>query len=247
MLKNIILILSMTVLFSGCGMINKIKVITLPASWINMNKIAPDIYVNSDMNTTQQKELLTQIPKAKKYVENIWGKVESKPIIYACSTKECAKSLGIGARAYQIYNHIVLSPKALTKELISHEWSHSELYKKVDGYFNWTKVPMWFDEGVAVIVSHEPRHDEKVWKKIQNENIPYPSTNELITIHQWINATYKYQKDLDSNKIVVTYTTAGHIVNQWYKKVGEKGLNKLIEEIKKGNSFDKAYIKSQRL
>ena len=180
---------------------NKIKVIILPPSWINMNKIAPDVYVNSDMSITQQKELLIQIPKAKIYVENIWGKVESKPIIYACSTKACAKSLGIEARGYQIYNHIALSPKALTKEIISHEWSHSELYKKVDGYFNWTEIPMWFDEGVAVIVSHDPRHDEKLWEKIQNENIEYPSVNELITISQWINVTYKYHLLHDNNII----------------------------------------------
>ena len=225
---------------------NKIKVIILPPSWINMNKIAPDVYVNSDMSITQQKELLIQIPKAKIYVENIWGKVESKPIIYACSTKACAKSLGIEARGYQIYNHIALSPKALTKEIISHEWSHSELYKKVDGYFNWTEIPIWFDEGVAVLVGHDPRNDKRAWEKIQNENLQYPSIDELITLKQWNQSTKKYNKNIDMNDIVVTYAVAGHEINQWYKKVGTKGLNELIQKVKNGSSFKDAYEKGNK-
>ena len=44
-MKNIILILSLALFFSGCSTINKLKVITLPASANNMKKIASNVYV----------------------------------------------------------------------------------------------------------------------------------------------------------------------------------------------------------
>lgn len=43
------------------------------------------------------------------------------------------------------------------------------------------------------------------------------------------------------NDIVVTYARAGHEVEEWYKKVGLKGLNELIEKVKEGTSFEVAY------
>ncbi len=241
MLKNIMLV-AVIFIFTGCSTFNKIKVVTLPPSWIGMNKIATNVYVDADMNLSQQNKLLEEIPKAKKYVINIWGKIETTPVIYACSTKKCAKSLGIGARAYHT-NLIALSPKALNKELISHEFSHAELYKRVGGFLNWRKIPSWFDEGVAVLAGHDPRHDERAWQRIENENLPYPSTDELISTHQWVKAVYKYQKNLNKDEIVVVYAFAGHKVAKWYKRVGVKGLNELIKKIKEGEKFEDVYDK----
>lgn len=248
-MKSIIFSLTIALFFTGCSFVNQLKVITLPASTNGMIKIAPNIYVDKDMNLTQQKNLLKQSKKAKKYVALIYHDVKSTPIIYACSTKKCAKSLGIGARrAYQMHNHIVLSPKALNVLLIAHESSHAELYKRVDGFFNWLKIPAWFDEGLAVVVSRdEPRHNEIAWQRIQNENIPYPKINELISTHQWNTATHKYNKNLDGNKIVVTYAFAGHVVKEWYKKVGANGLLEFFKDIRNGSSFDEGYKKHNKL
>ena len=242
MLKNLLFFITLLLFFTGCSTLNKTKVI-LPPSWSGMQKIAPNVYVDSDMNKTEQRRLIKIIPEAKKYVADIWGQLDSQPTIYACSTKKCAKSLGIGARAHQILNHLVLSPKAITKELIAHEWSHAELYKRVGGFFGWRKVPRWFDEGLAVLVSHEPRHDKRAWKKIIDNHISYPSLDELITLKQWNQATHKYNKSIKTNDIVVTYATAGHEVENWYKKVGKKGLNELMDEVKNGTSFEVAYRK----
>ena len=119
--------------------------------------------------------------------------------------------------------------------------SHAELYERIDSFMTWRKVPRWFDEGLAVLVSHEPRHDKRAWKKIVDNNISYPLLNELITLKQWNQATHKYNQNININNIVVTYATAGHEVSQWYQKVGIQGLNKLIKEVKKGNSFEVSY------
>lgn len=172
------------------------------------------------------------------------GIVTSEPTIYACSTKACEHSLGIGTSAHQVLNHIVLSQKAFTKELISHEWFHAEFYKRVDGFWGWKGIPTWFDKGVAVLVSHESRHDERAWRKIKNRNLKHPSISELITMEQWHQATKKYNENINGREIVVSYATAGHIVKEWYENVGSEGLIYLIKEIKKGKSFDTIYNKT---
>lgn len=242
MLKNILLAIALLISFSDCSTMHIAKVL-LPPTWIGMQKIAPDIYVDKGMDKVEQKKLLKLIPEAKKYVTDVWGNITSKPTIYACSSKECAKSLGIGggARAYQFNNHLVLSPKAISKELIAHEWSHAELYKRIGGFFGWRNIPSWFDEGLAVFVSHEPRHDKRAWKKIKDNNIFYPSLDELVTLKQWNQTTHKYNKNINMNDMVVTYAVAGHEVEKWYKKVGLKGLKELIEKVKNGTSFEVAY------
>jgi len=245
LLKNTILLITLSLFFTGCSTLNKTKVI-LPPSWIGMQEIAPDVYVDKDMNQTEQQRLMKIIPEAKKYTTDIWGELQSQPAIYACSTKKCSKALGIGARAHQILNHLVLSPKGITKELIAHEWSHAELYKRVGGFLNWRKIPSWFDEGVAVLVSHEPRHDERAWKKIQDENLSYPPLNALTTSKQWNQATKKYNENIDKNDIVITYAVAGHEVSLWYKKVGTKGLNALIQKVKNASAFEDVYNKGNK-
>ncbi len=229
---------------AGCSTLKKSKVL-FPASFLGMENIASNIYVDPKMDEAQQKALLEETVQAKKQVAAIWGSVSSSPAIYACSTEACFRSLGGGARAHQVANHIVLSPRALTKELISHEWSHAELYERVGGFFNSREIPSWFDEGVAVIVSHEPRHDERAWKKIEEQAIHYPDINELISSHDWSGATKKYQQDINGSELVVTYATAGHIVQQWYEQAGEKGLIDLIKSVRQGDGFDDAYALQQ--
>ena len=46
----------------------------------------------------------------------------------------------------------------------------------------------------------------------------------MITLSQWHNTTIKYNKNIDYDDVVVTYATAQHMFDKWYKKAGNKGL-----------------------
>jgi len=234
--KKFITISLLTFLLSACSTVKKVKVI-LPASWLDMEKVAENVYVDTDMPETQRQDLLNKIPLAKNNVQAIWGEVLSTPVIFACSSKACFEDLGGGARAHQIFNYIVLSPRALNAELISHEWSHTEMLKRLDSIFGDSDIPSWFNEGVAVVVSNEPRHNEQAWNRVVERNLPFPQTKELETLGDWNASVGKYQKNVDPNEVVVVYATAGHIVNNWYKKYGSQGLTALIDGVKEGQSF----------
>ena len=250
MKNNFLLLLVSLLVFTGCSnSINKFKIF-LPSSLVDMHEISKNIYVDSDMTLRQQQTLLNEVLEAKKNVKNIWGSVESKPIIYACSTKECSTNLGIGGRAYHVNNHIILSQKALSKELISHEYSHAELYTRIDSFFKWKKIPNWFDEGLAVLVAHDARHDKRAWDKIVKLNYKHPSKNELYkldTSDLWIKAIDDYKQNINYDDIVVIYAIAGNEVSQWYKIADRKGLMLLIESIKNGEDFSTMYNRYNKM
>ena len=125
--------------------------------------------------------------------------------------------------------------------MISHEWSHTELVKRLNVTFGAREIPSWFDEGVAVIVSNDIRHNAQAWNKIIKRKLAYPKMDELITLRDWIKAVGKYQKNVDSDEVVVIYATAGHVVNQLYQQRNAKDLANLIEGVKNGSSFLELY------
>ena len=234
----------MFTLLTSCSVINTYKVAVFPASWMNLEQISNDVYVEKGMSEALKNVLLTQQMESKKFVIDVWGEIKSKPIIYACESKECAKSFNLSAPAHAVSRYTILRPEGFTKYLIAHETSHSEVIERAGSFLKWKKIPQWFDEGLAVVVGPDPRHNESAWGKIISENLPHPSQEELMKIHSikaWNKATHEYNKNLNYNEIVVTYATAGHYVRKWYNKVGRSGLLKLFEKINAGYSFEKAY------
>jgi len=237
------LLVSITILAS-CSTFNTYKVAVFPPTWMNLVQIDKNIYVEKKMNVALRKKLLIQVEESRKYVIKVWGEIESNPIIYACSTKKCSESLGLKAHAHCVDHYLILRPKSFTKYLIAHETSHSEVMKRSGSILKWKKIPQWFDEGLAVVVGPDPRHNESAWEKIISENLPHPSQEELMKIHStkaWNKATHEYNKNLDYNSIVVTYATAGHYVGEWYRKAGKRGLLQLFQKIRNGYSFEEAY------
>ena len=232
------------VYLSGCTELRRAKVL-LPHSWVGMKKVSSHVYVEKSMSKENQQKIENIIPQAKEYVLDIYGEVTTKPIIYACQTKECANSLGlvkpIGVR---LLGHIILSNKAFDKTLgrglIAHEWSHEELYNRIGGFWHWyTEIPMWFDEGLATLTMQDiSRYDKRAWQRIIDEKIPYPKQDELVSWNQWNKACKRYLID---ESIVVPYATSRKIVSKWYKQAGQKGLVELLDGIRNGKHFNELY------
>jgi len=193
------------------------------------------------MPKEQRQALLYNLPLAKKYVSAVWGELISQPVIYACSTEECFSNLGGQTGEHYFLQHLLLSPQTLTTEQISHQWSHAELTQRIDDSSAIKDIPRWFAEGIAVIVSHEAKHNEAIWQKISNTKIPHPTKEELKSVDDWAKAVKRYQQNIDTNEMNVTYATAGHMVQQWYKNAGTTGLLSVVAGIKAGKAFYPLY------
>jgi hypothetical protein len=231
--------------------LNRAKAYLLPPTALGMEEVAPRVFVNKNMPLTQREEILRIVIEAKRKIIDFYGDSMSDPQILACSTEECFTSLGgVKARALDLSkSKIILSSRGLTSPILTHEWSHAEMRvrmnARMDGVFGISSMPTWFDEGLAVVVSEEPTHSEKVWEQIIATKMTTPRIEDLVSLKGWQKAAKEFG-DVDCSsgipgKMCVVYATAGHEVRQWYQRVGKSGLMKLIEKVKSGEDFDETY------
>jgi len=242
-MKKLLLFISLlgVIYLSGCTELRRAKVL-LPHSWVGMKKVSDHLYVEKTMSKQDENKIKNTIPKAKAYVADIYGEVTTQPIIYACQSEACADSLGLDGKiiGLRLLGHLILTNRGWDKELMSHEWSHEELYKRIGGFYHWYReIPVWFDEGMASLTMHTySRYDDTAWNRIIKEKLPYPKKEELLTLSQWGEANHKY---LNNDEIVVPYAVARYIVSKWYAKVGQDGYVELLEGIKNGKHFEELY------
>lgn len=141
------------------------------AAWIcpacyGLERAEPLLYVDKQMPFEERSRLSTAIVAAKSHVAEFYGTLVLEPVIVACSTQACDRRLGgRGAHAANFsgwkFAVIRLSPRGLNKTIVSHELSHVQAHQRV-GITRLLsgKLPAWFDEGLAVLVSEDRQHSE---------------------------------------------------------------------------------------
>lgn len=183
-----------------------------------MARIAPNVYVDPKMPEPQRQQFLKTVRQSKVEISEFFGGMKSSPNIYACSTKKCFRKFGgVPAKAKTINDDtILLSKKGLDKTTLSHELAHAEFHKRLGTHHIWNKVPMWFDEGLAILACKDSKYT------YTDDIIPL---NKLVTQDQWVDA-------VRSNK--PAYSVAKQAVGEWYRSVGTQGLQDMINRLKKG-------------
>jgi len=218
-MQKIFLLLLITWGFlSGCS--NTASMVDI-GSKQGMVAIAPNIYVNAEMHTGQRKQFLQTVKHSKGKVARFFGEMHSSPEIYACSNKQCfSKYGGIPAKAKSFDDDkILLSLRALDKTTLTHELVHVEFHKRLGASHAWNKVPMWFDEGLAILVCKDPNYAEHV------AMLPL---NKLVSHNQWIDAVNDSQP---------AYNIARQAVESWYNVAGAEGLQTIITRLQRGGEF----------
>ncbi len=183
--------------------------------------IAPNVHVDPDMSEPQRQDFLQTIKKSRAEISQFFGGMKSSPNIYACSTKQCFRKFGgVPAKAKTINDDtILLSSKGLDQTTLSHELAHAEFHKRLGTSHVWNKVPMWFDEGLAVLACKDQKY---------SKTVAMMPLNKLVSQDQWVDA-------VRSNK--PAYSVAKQAVEEWYRGVGTKGLQDMINRLKRGEAI----------
>jgi hypothetical protein len=225
------------VLLGGCTTLKQKQARLLHATSFGMEQIAPRVYVSKEVSDVQRKQLLSSIETARHRVTEFYGGLVSDPTIYGCATRECIEFFGGMGDGYAVQmTGILLSPKSFIPEPIAHEWSHVELFARLDGKF--MGMPGWFNEGLAVVVSELPQHSEAVYQEAVSSGYPIPSMSDLAG-RQW---TPAFMREYENPKgLNIVYSTVGHEVRVWYQRVGQAGLLDLIDALKAGEQFSDTY------
>ena len=92
------------------------------------------------------------------FVVSTIDKIEKKPKIIFCSTQTCFKSFGFNKASAQTVGKsgIVISPKGWTYYYLRHEIIHHLQAERMGVISQW-RSPNWFIEGMAYMLSEDPR------------------------------------------------------------------------------------------
>ena len=231
----------------ACGTVKKTAQLLTPET-SSLEQIAPGLNVEPQMTKQQRKTLTGNIGIARQRIHLYFGSVAVEPTITACATEKCFQDNGGVAGRAKAYGatKVLLSPRDLTAPAIAHEWSHAELHTRVGGARAAKEIPRWFDEGLAAMISNDPDHSEEAWQAIKEARIATPALKEMENAEKWQAAVKKYgNSTTNKEQYKVLYATAAHEVRRWYRKAGKMGLTQLIESVRQGKSFIRAYQEAQ--
>ncbi len=213
---------------SGCSTVRSTKLYA--PTWFGFSAISNGVYVDNQMSPGQRQEFLNTLSVAKERVSTFFGAIEGSPRVFACSSEKCYIEHGGGAEKGRAYGEsmLLLSPRGLNTVIESHELTHIELHHRVGAFRSWRSIPSWFDEGLAVLVSDDPRYSDEAWLKATGNGRNVPELKNI-------------GKMLGKGDWLLVYGTARREVGRWYQRVGHTGLSLLIVNVKDGMDFDSAF------
>ena len=193
-------------------------------------RIERALFVERPTTTEARTQVIKVVALARERVRAFYGERRSDPTILICATDECYRRLGGGgSRGQAFYDFaLMLSPTGLTEIIVAHEMAHIELHARV-GFWRVFReaIPVWFDEGLAVVVSDDPRYLAQGGDRcrVRSES-PLPET-----LREWLRAG-----DPDRR-----YAAAACRVNTWLNsKGGPAAVAALAERLAGGTDFDTA-------
>lgn len=122
----------------------------------NFEQVSANVFSSPSVANVQQ--VVKNISNGKERVNSTFGKMIAKPKIVLVGSKDEAAKFGANSTA-TAHNTpfgtcIVLGPNGQNVDVSAHELTHAEVSHRVGWFTHWLEIPVWFDEGVALIVDH---------------------------------------------------------------------------------------------
>lgn len=173
----------------------------------------------------------TLVDDADRRIAAFYGSRVSDPRVLICSTKSCYDRLGGGGekgRALRNWS-FMLSPAGINPTIATHELSHVEFHQRLGSARG--KVPQWFDEGLAVLVSEDPRYLRPASNADRCE-LPYAEARPVID-ENWRTAA--------ADGMDRPYLQAACVVSRWVTaNGGPKAVLDLIATLRAGAAWPAA-------
>jgi hypothetical protein len=198
--------------------------------------LADGLYVESAMTDDDRAKLIAARTEGEKKVSDFYGELRTAPTMLACATRACADRLGSGNSKGAAYLSIGLrlSPDGLDPVIIAHERAHVELHGRIGLLNFWTgAIPTWFDEGLAVVVSDDPRYFHPASEADRCRTAPDGPMPERLK--DWVKA---------AGSDHMLYARAACRVLRWTQRNGgHEAVLRLIDRINQGEAFGPVYLK----
>ena len=192
--------------------------------------------------------VVSELPNAIGRVEaGHYMNFDSQIIIYVCKSPESYRNLtGSRGKAIMTRNNIFLSPSMMTESetvplYLAHELSHLMMIQKTGGY-RYIKIPSWFHEGLAALVSegggtHKVTNKEAI-DSIRNGKhfMPHDSAG----IRDILSPRYASYWQLDHHM----FYRQSMIFVKYLKSSNKNSFRAFLQNIQNGKDFSDSFTKS---
>jgi hypothetical protein len=120
------------------------------------SEISPNVFASNSFNRDQQEKLLAVIELGKSRVNQTFGDMIANPKVVIAANDIEASDFGSNpygkALLTPLGQCIIFGPKGQNIDVIAHEYTHAEVHYRVGWLNHMLNVPIWFNEGVALLV-----------------------------------------------------------------------------------------------
>jgi hypothetical protein len=206
-----------------------------------MRHLAGKVYVDPELAPDRAAGLLELVAAARRRVAAVYGTVQAEPNIVFCASLNCYQSFGAIGLGYTDGADLVIAPRGQRAAIIAHELAHVELSKRLGGMAKvMARIPQWFDEGQAVMVSMAEEFSEDAWKAATRDGVDAPPLATLASMADWSRVTGPYGENMQKS-----YGTARHEVSRWFNRSGPRGFQALLVALAANESFATAYVRAE--
>ena len=178
------------------------------------------------------------IRQASDRIVAFYGQKTCNPTFIYCNTDEEFAKYGTpysdpATTHFKLGNYIVISNEGIDPDIIAHELGHAEFNTRVGFYAITFKVPVWFNEGLAMQNDNRRYYSEDTLKARSDNYRKMPGIEKINTPALFYGGT--------AEQVMLNFMAAKHEVRQWYTP---QKLATLIQDMHTNRSFEAAYKKS---
>ena len=198
-----------------------------------------DVYVSIDTPESVRDSLSKYLAKAEERNKKFWRGKEGRAKIIYTHTSALHATYGIASTPATVFYTpfraiMVVGSDGVNLDVLSHELCHAELYHRLGWWRKQTKIPTWFDEGLAMQLDYRPEYNETAYVTLLDTLSFFPDIKTKATPQLF------WEGGIEASK--QHYILARHEVRRWLRRVKRKGLYDMIDElVENGTSFEELY------
>lgn len=194
-----------------------------------LQRIAERTYVEATMPVRERQSMIAALDKARAKVVQFFGPLRSNPTVAICRSRACAQIFGAESAKGIAYgwHAILLSRSKIFGVIATHELAHIELHWRM-GLWGWARgtVPAWFDEGLATVISEDPRF---------RRDTPAKDVREVVQVTSFLGDWATHSRRVGWR---TAYGAASTRVRQLERIIGRDGLRRFVAQLARDGDLD---------
>ncbi|RYC71444.1 MULTISPECIES: hypothetical protein [Spirosoma] len=217
---------------------------------------SPGVYVNQAATARQTSQLKAHVLTARNRISRFWGDRRGQAVLIYCPKQTdyeqyCLGGEGAGCSLGTPWgdSFLVLGPEGNNADVIAHELCHDELFARLGWWRVKRQIPVWFNEGLALMVDYRFSPPD-LWDK--PADTPAPADSFDVDEYQlpFTQRSVLPLSELESTRdffgggyerVMLAYQTAADEVSRWLTTVGRANVRVLTDAVASGQEFRQVY------